>query len=161
MQRMRKIVVVCFFILAVSSNMNSQANFEIPTIKLNWQQSFSNAQTLSISEKKPLLIFFTGSDWCGPCKMLVTDFFESEKFVKIADKKFVLYEADYPRNRNLVTPTQKFDNDNLKNKYRVSSFPTVIIVDKNGKLLGKMKGYNLIRNSTYHFSFIDSVLKKV
>ncbi len=93
------------------------------------------------------------------CWLLI--FLNQKKFIEIADKKFVLYEADYPRNRNLVTPTQKFDNDNLKNKYRVSSFPTVIIVDKDGILLGKMKGYNLMRNSTYHFTFIDSVLKKV
>ena len=46
-----------------------------------------------------MLIFFTGSDWCGPCKMLVEDFFESDKFKEIAEKEFVLYEADFPRNK--------------------------------------------------------------
>lgn len=157
----KKIVLTYILVVSVCGYINAQASVEIPPIKLNWQRSFTNAQKLTISEKKPLLIFFTGSDWCGPCKMLVSDFFESEKFTEIAEKELILYEADFPRSTYLVTPTQKLDNDNLKGKYNVSSFPTVIIVDENGKLLGKMKGYNLMRNSTYHFTFVDAVLKKV
>jgi thioredoxin-related protein len=158
---MKKIIVVCFLSLAVSGLLNAQESVELSHNRLNWQQSFEKAQELAKSNQKPILIFFTGSDWCSPCKMLVADFFESDKFKVLADKEFVLYEADTPRNRDLVTKSQKSDNRRLKNKYDISSYPTIIITDEKGKLLGKMKGYNLMRNTNYHYSFIDAVLKKV
>ena len=124
-----------------------------------WQQDFSNAEKLAKSSDKPMLIFFTGSDWCGPCKMLVSDVFESEKFNKEVQNDFVLYEADFPRNKDLVTTSQRSDNYKLKNKYNVSSYPTIVIVNGKGKALGKMKGYNLMRDTSYHYTFFDDILK--
>ena len=124
-----------------------------------WQQDFSNAEKLTKSTDKPMLIFFTGSDWCGPCKMLVSDVFESEKFNKEVQNDFVLYEADFPRNKDLVTTSQRSDNYKLKNKYNVSSYPTIVIVNGKGKALGKMKGYNLMRDTSYHYTFFDDILK--
>ena len=124
-----------------------------------WQQDFSNAEKLTKSKDKPLLTFFTGSDWCGPCKMLVSDVFESEKFNKEVQNDFVLYEADFPRNKDLVTTSQRSDNYKLKNKYNVSSYPTIVIVNGKGKALGKMKGYNLMRDTSYHYTFFDDILK--
>jgi len=124
-----------------------------------WQQDFSNAEKLAKSSDKPMLIFFTGSDWCGPCKMLVSDVFESEKFNKEVQNDFVLYEADFSRNKDLVTTSQRSDNYKLKNKYNVSSYPTIVIVNGKGKALGKMKGYNLMRDTSYHYTFFDDILK--
>lgn len=158
---MKRIVVVCFLIFGVFKFMNAQDSVALSIHNLSWEQQYDVAKKLAKSTKKPVLIFFTGSDWCGPCKMLVTDFFETDKFKKIAESEFVLYEADSPRNRNLVTKSQVSDNNILKSKYDVSTFPTIIIVDKNGKLLGKMKGYNLMRDTRYHYAFIESVLKKI
>ena len=37
---------------------------------LNWSPTFKEALKKSKKEKKPVLIYFTGSDWCGPCKAL-------------------------------------------------------------------------------------------
>jgi len=91
--------------------------------------------------------------------MLVSDVFESEKFNKEVQNDFVLYEADFPRNKDLVTTSQRSDNYKLKNKYNVSSYPTIVIVNGKGKALGKMKGYNLMRDTSYHYTFFDDILK--
>jgi len=92
---MKKIFAVCFFTLTIGGFMNAQNNVALTdhSSMLNWQQSFGKAQKLTKSKKKLLLIFFTGSDWCGPCKKLVADFFESEKFKNIAAWRiyFVLF----------------------------------------------------------------------
>lgn len=140
--------------------MKAQDSYETIKENIKWEHNYETAKSIAEKENKQLLIFFTGSDWCGPCKKLVADFFESDKFRAIAEKEFVLYEADFPRNRNLVSKSQKKDNSRLSNKYRVSSYPTVVIADENEKLLGKMKGYNLMRETSYHYSFLDEVLKK-
>ena len=39
--------------------------------------------------------------------MLVADFFNAEKFKNVAHKNLVLYKADYPRNKDLVTAIKK------------------------------------------------------
>lgn len=147
------------FILLLSFSINAQDSFEVPSIDLNWQQKFSRATSKAKSSKKPMLIFFTGSDWCGPCKMLKADFFETQEFAKLAKKEFILYEADFPRNKNLVSTNQAKENAVLKKKYEISSFPTIVIIDSKGELLGKRKGYNLLRDASYHFDFIKSILK--
>ncbi len=157
---MNKTLVICFYMFGICSTMRAQESIELTQKNLNWQQSYSSAKKLSKSMKKPILIFFTGSDWCSPCKMLVKDFFESERLKEIDIKEFILYEADTPRNRNLVTKSQKSVNNKLKNKFDINFFPTVIIINENEKSLGKMRGYNSANNTNYHYSFIEAVLKK-
>lgn len=125
-----------------------------------WEHDFSKAEKLTKSAAKPMLIFFTGSDWCGPCKMLVSDVFETDKFKEEFKGDFILYEADFPRNKDLVTSSQRSDNYKLKSKYNISSYPTVVIINEKGKVLGKLKGYNLMRDTSYHYSFFDDALKK-
>ena len=156
---MKKIVIIGLFLFSLSVTVNAQDSTNSSHATLNWEQDFNNAKSMSKLGEKPILIFFTGSDWCGPCKMLVSDFFESEKFQQIAQKEFILYEANFPRNKELVSDLQITDNTKLKKKYKVTSFPTVIIVNANGKILAKRKGYNLMRDTSYYFDLIDSVLK--
>ena len=71
-------------------------------VVLNWTSTFKKALKKSKKEKKPILIYFTGSDWCGPCKVLDKKLFHTGKFKAIADQELILYEADHPRNKNLV-----------------------------------------------------------
>ena len=41
-----------------------------PAAEATWLTNFETAQARARSEKKLLLIEFTGSDWCPPCIML-------------------------------------------------------------------------------------------
>ncbi|MBT8317427.1 MAG: thioredoxin family protein [Lutibacter sp.] len=154
---MKKLTLIALFLFYLGVNAQDSINLSLETLK--WEQDFNHAKSISKLEEKPILIFFTGSDWCGPCKKLVSDFFESERFKKISKKDFILYKANFPRNKDLVTDLQVAENTRLKKKYEVTSYPTVIIVNANGKVLAKRKGYNLMRDTSYYFDLIDSVLK--
>jgi len=123
-----------------------------------WFNNYSEAQKEAKKEGKPLLVFFTGSDWCGPCKLLVKDFFSTQKFKNITADNFVMYEANFPRNRDLISGTQKEDNLVLKSKYNVSSFPTVLVLNEKGKEKGRESGFNYIHDTTKHFSLLEKVL---
>ncbi|MBI9041785.1 thioredoxin family protein [Lutibacter sp.] len=158
---MKKIVLVCFLIVASNVLLKAQISTNFSESNLNWIESYNEAKLISINENKPILIFFTGSDWCGPCKMLVADFFESEKFKDIANKEFVLYKADFPRNKSLVTAVQTKDNLKLKNKFGINSYPTICILDSKGKFVNTMKGYNSSRDTKYHYLFLNAALKKL
>lgn len=155
---MNKIKLTFGFIVLFSTYAFSQGeNHVVDNVEVRWENSYSKAQSKAKKEGKPLLLFFTGSDWCGPCKRLVSDFFESERFKEVTNDKFVLYEADFPRNRDLVTKSQRTDNNNLKAKYNISAYPTIILINEEGNVLGKRKGYNLMRDPSYHFDLIESV----
>ena len=64
---------------------------------------------------KNVLIYFTGSDWCPPCKMLKTDFFDSAEFAAISQNYVLLY-IDIPINKDLLTPEQLAHNKELSSK---------------------------------------------
>lgn len=127
--------------------------------QINWQKDFGEAVKVAKNQDKLILLFFTGSDWCGPCKMLVNDFFITEKFKNITDESFVLYEADFPRNKNLITDSERKDNLKLARKYSVTSYPTVVIINAKGKLINKRKGYNLMRDPSYHYNLLEDSIK--
>ncbi len=156
MKRLILIFTILFFAVKFS---NAQE-----TNQLNWISDFSKAKEIAKNENKPILIFFTGSDWCGLCKLLDKDFFESEKFKKIAKEKLVLYKADFPRRTDLISEKQKKTNQELDKKYSKSRgkrvFPTIIITDPNGKEKSYLESYNYIHDTTRHYKMLDFILNK-
>ena len=107
---------------------------------VSWQSDFSKARERAIKEKKPMLINFTGSDWCGWCIKMKKDVLTDSKFVEYAEKNLVLVEADFP-NSKPQTPALKASNEILKKKYLVQGFPTFVLIDADGKELGRHVGY--------------------
>lgn len=148
--------ILILFITQLCFSQNKSSRFN----SLNWKESFKTAKEIAKIEKKPILVFFTGSDWCGPCKRLVSDFFETEEFKEIADKALILYEADFPRNKKLVTKNQVKDNRRLSNKFNVSGYPTVLIIDDKERNYGLLKGYGMLRENSYHFDFLEQSLNR-
>ena len=152
---MKKIILNLLFVVGFSFLSVAQNH------QMNWQEDYAKAVKIAKKQHKPILIFFTGSDWCGPCKMLTEDFFESDKFKEIAEENFVVYEANFPRNRDLITPKQRKNNYYLSTMYNINSYPTIIIIDANGNELGRKKSYNLMRDPSYHFQFLKKVLRSI
>lgn len=127
--------------------------------RLLWETDFEIAKTKSKVQDKPILMLFTGSDWCAPCKMLKKDFFHSDAFIA-KSKNYVLLLVDFPRNKELITTSQSTANKSLNAKYGVRSLPTLIAVNYKGEIIDKIKSYNSGRDTRYHFEFIDKILKK-
>lgn len=151
---MKRILVLAFILLTTIVIAQNEKG------KLHWETNFELAKKKSTKHKKPILMLFTGSDWCPPCKKLKADFFNSDGFAKQADK-FVLLMVDLPRNKELVGGEEQYKaNMMLNTKYGVSSIPVVMAVDANGGIIDKIKSYNAAGDTSYHFEFIDKVLKK-
>ena len=106
-----------------------------------WLTNLDKAKVLAKKEKKLILVEFTGSDWCPPCKALKKTIFNSNTFKKYATDSLVLVEFDFPRGKNLVTKEQAAYNRTQAKKFAVKGYPTVILMDANGKQLMKKVGY--------------------
>lgn len=125
---------------------------------INWQVSYKDALAKAKKENKPLLIYFTGSDWCGYCKVLGRKLFNTEKFQKYSDDKLVLYKADFPRNKNLVDDATREVNEGLKIRYNPQSkYPTLVMVNTNGIVLGSKQGMYM---TEYYYPFFDQAIQR-
>ena len=108
--------------------------------ELEWLTDLTRAQALAKSEKKAVLIDFTGSDWCGFCIKLDKQVFATKEFAAYAKDNLVLVSLDFPRKKEQPAEL-KATNAKLKSRYEVSGFPTVIMIDSEGRILGKQVGY--------------------
>jgi protein disulfide-isomerase len=105
-----------------------------------WLTDYQKALAQAKAENKAVLLDFTGSDWCGWCKKMVSDTLSKKEFADYAAKNLVLVEVDFPNTKQLPDETKK-QNDELKKKFGAQGFPTFVLVDKDEKVLGKQVGY--------------------
>ena len=110
-----------FIIIVLTQTNNAQ------TVDLNWHTDLSKAVSISINEKKPIMLFFTGSDWCGWCMRLKKEVFNHEKFKSWSDDKIILVELDFPRRKKLE-PNILNQNRELARIFGVSGYPTCWLV---------------------------------
>lgn len=106
----------------------------------SWTTDFKAAQAAAKKDGKPILIDFTGSDWCGWCIKMKKDSLDQAAFQEFAKKELVLVEADFP-NKKEQTDEVKAQNKELQKKYNVEGYPTFVLIDANGKELGRQVGY--------------------
>jgi thioredoxin-related protein len=124
---MKKIAITLFLILG---------SLTIQAQELTWQTDINKAMEISKKSKKPLFLFFTGSDWCGWCIRLQKEVFKTPEFEKWAKKNVVLVELDFPR-RTAQDPAIQKQNAELQQTFAVQGYPTVWFVNaskKDGKI---------------------------
>lgn len=105
-----------------------------------WHTDWAEAAKESKRTNKPILIDFTGSDWCGWCIKLKEEVFDTSEFKSWAKSNVVLLEIDFPRGKK-QSAEEKQKNRELAGKYQVEGFPTIMFVDHDGKALGRY-GYD-------------------
>ena len=106
---------------------------------IEWTTNYQEAEALAKKENRPLLLFFTGTDWCGWCKRLVREVFDDPEFAEKLGNRFVFVELDFPMRKTLPEAIVK-QNQELKEKYKIDGYPTVVIVSPSGQKLG-VTGY--------------------
>lgn len=104
-----------------------------------WSTDLPKAVAKAKAEGKLVLVDFTGSDWCGWCKKLKAEVFDTQAFNDYAAKNLVLVEVDFPHKTELPE-AQKAANKALAQKYGVKGFPTLVILDGSGQQVGEL-GY--------------------
>lgn len=112
---MKKIILT---MLLVFGSMTLQAQ------ELTWETNLQKAVEMSIKTKKPLLLFFTGSDWCGWCIRLQNEVLKTPDFAKWAKDNVILVELDFPR-RSPQQPEIAQQNNELQQIFAVRGYPTV------------------------------------
>lgn len=123
---MKKIIFTLVLILGTLS---------IQSQELKWETNIDKAMEVSNKTKKPMLLFFTGSDWCGWCIRLQNEVLKTPEFAKWANDNVVLVELDFPR-RTPQAPELQQQNQGLAQAFQIAGYPTIWLVTgskKDGK----------------------------
>jgi thioredoxin-related protein len=137
---MRKIIFTSIICFALSFSASAQ----------DWFTNFEEAKTKASEKNINIVLVFQGSDWCAPCMKLDKEIWSTAEFQNLAKDHFVMLKADFPRRKaNKLPENLEKQNAKLAEAYNNQGFfPLVVIIDKNGKLLGKM-GYEKSSPSDY------------
>ncbi len=98
-----------------------------------WTMDYDAAVKLAGEKKLPLLLNFTGSDWCGWCKLMDKSVFAKEEWLKFAAGNTLLVTLDFPKDKSIVPEKYVERNNALKDEFAVRGYPTYVILDSDGK----------------------------
>lgn len=101
----------------------------------HWHTGLDSALETAQKEKKPIVIFVTGSDWCGPCKALKERVLSKASFYKLLNQKAVFAELDFP-DGPIQPESLRKRNAYWRSQYNIAAFPTLLIADHKGRPVG-------------------------
>lgn len=127
----------------------------------HWETNFEESKKSAAAENKNIILVFSGSDWCAPCIKLDKTIWSSEAFQTEAKTNWVLVKADFPKKKTAaLSETLKSQNASLAEQYNKEGlFPLVVVLDKNGKVLGKT-GYKNVNPEEY-IKLLHTLEKKI
>ena len=97
--------------------------------------NYTIAEKKAKEEQKLLLLDFTAS-WCMPCKKMEKEIFPNDALGEFVNDHFVSFKvnADY------------FWGMDIAKDYKVKAYPTILIVDNNGKVVKRIVGFQTVDN---------------
>lgn len=106
---------------------------------------------------RPVLAFFTGSDWCPVCQNAQKEVLTTAAFRTWAEGHVILLEIDSPRRRE-VPKAVKDQTEALTRQYGVNSYPTFHLLNPaDGKTHGSFAG---LPNGGPEV-FIDELIRRI
>lgn len=116
------------------------ALLQVRGAELAWSTDLPKAVAQAKAENKMVLMDFTGSDWCGWCMKFKKEALDTTEFQDYAAKNLVLVEVDFP-NKKPQSDDLKKANKALGQQYKVDGYPTFVVLNKDGKEIGRQVGY--------------------
>jgi len=110
-------------------------------VHADWTTDYKAALVQAKAQKKLVLLDFTSSDWCGYCKLLDKEVFTQQSFKDFANKNYIQVTVDFPQQKQLPDEVKQ-QNDALGNQFKIDGYPTLIVLDADGKELGRQVGYD-------------------
>lgn len=130
------------------------------TQKIRWFTDIEEAKQQAEENQVPILLVFSGSDWCKPCMKLKQEILTSVEFEKYALKNLILVELDFPaQKKNRLSDEQTEHNEALAEKYNAKgAFPLMVVVNHLDKKLGEL-GYKKDFKVTDYIAYFSSLSK--
>ncbi|WP_340063645.1 thioredoxin family protein [Ascidiimonas aurantiaca] len=103
-----------------------------------WVDNYDTAIALAKEKEQPIVMVFSGSDWCGPCILMDKKIWQTETFKEYASDNLIMLKVDFPKKKaNQLSKELQEQNNKLARKYnRKGYIPLVVVLNAKGKVLG-------------------------
>ena len=106
-----------------------------------WLTDFNLGRARAAWEKKPILVLFSGSDWCPPCIRMDRDLLSKGKFQEFAKQELIAVHLDFP-NKKPQSDEVKRANAEMSKRFKIDSFPTILVLAPDGATeVDRIEGY--------------------
>jgi thiol-disulfide isomerase/thioredoxin len=132
--------IACLAILFVGSVCAAERPASDGAQPGRWTMDFDAAKQVAAEKKLPVLLNFTGSDWCGACKLMDKEVFSKPAWTAYATNTMMLVWIDFPGDPTLVPEKYVSRNADLDLAFGVEGkLPTYILLDDDGQTeLGRL-----------------------
>ena len=125
-----------------------------------WTMDAEAATALAKEKRLPLFINFTGSDWCHWCQLLDREVFDKPAWQDYAAKHLVLLWLDFPQDKSRVPEKYVKQNETWRDKYGIEGYPTCVVLDPDGKELGRLGASRDVKAEGFVADTEDVLLKQ-
>lgn len=98
-------------------------------VKFKWGKSLKSALKQSEETGLPVAILFTGTSWCGYCIKLEQEILSKKEFKQGMDGVAIGVKIEFA--------SADFSKSKEAKEYKISGVPAIIVVDADGKQLGR------------------------
>lgn len=121
--------IICSTIVSAQET-TQEADTDQILNEIFFQGTWEEAKQKALAEGKYLFVD-TYTDWCYWCKVMDKKTFPNERVATMLKQKFVAYKMDMEKDYGVI----------IAKKYRVSSYPSYLLFDREGVYVNKMVGY--------------------
>ena len=122
-----------FFVLLAAAVFLAPPGLQAADI-YSWETDIDAALAEAERQDRVVFAYFAGSDWCAWCLRLKAEVFDTQLFEDFSRRFVVPLLIDFPRELPQSEEQQQV-NRALAQRYGVSGFPTVLILDPSGEVL--------------------------
>lgn len=146
-----KQLIILIVVTLLAINLYGQSDNYQPAHE-GWLVHIEDAYNESQATGKPIMAFFTGSDWCPPCKRFSAAVINKPEFNKWAKDKVVLLELDSPKRKSVPNEIRQ-QNQSLKQAFKVTGVPTIWVFNLNRNSASDQFEIDAIGKTGYNSSF--------
>lgn len=124
------------------------------TVSAQIQIDADQAFRISSETKKPVLLIFSGSDWCAPCMRFERKILSESSFQDFVKENIILLQADFPQRKRLSHALEQ-QNEQLAEQFNPKGiFPRFLVLSADRKILSTLSYAN-----QSPFEFISEIKK--
>lgn len=104
-----------------------------------WTMDYEAAKAYAQKTGLPIVLNFTGSDWCHWCIKMEDQVFSKEAWSTYAKDNLVQVFIDFPQDKSKVPEKYVARNAQMRDSFGVRGYPSYVILDgKSGEKLGQL-----------------------
>lgn len=128
------------FTIALAFSINT--SFSQTSIHFANELSLSQVQQLAIKEHKYIFLDCY-TTWCGPCKRMEKEAYTQANIIDFVNTHFVSLKLQMDSSDQDTKQTKQWYNDarRIAQEYHVSSYPTLLFISPEGRLVHRGVGY--------------------